>query len=104
MTLKSESAVVRQPTHILAILSLVLSILGLFPPILPLLGSVAGLVTGTIARREIKLHPEWYKGDGFAQAGVILAWIGIGMCVLALVFGILFLLTSSGTSQAFHRL
>lgn len=91
MTLKSESAVIRQPTYILAILSLVLSILGLFPPILPLLGSIAGLVTGAIARREIALHPEWFKGDGIAHAGVILGWIGIGMCVLALVSGILFL-------------
>ena len=89
MTNQLEFTSIRPPTHSLAIASLVLSILGLFPPILPLIGSIAGLITGRIARREIVAHPEWYKGEGTAQAGVVLGWVGIGLCALALVLGVL---------------
>ena len=99
MTIQQEPAGWRPVTHTLAILSLVLSILGLFPPILPLVGPIAAVVTGTIARKEIRDHPELYSGEGTARAGVILGWVGIGLAVLAclvLVLGLAVFRISSG--------
>ncbi len=90
-TLDQQRSNIYQPqTHILAIASLVLSILGLLP-ILPLVGSIAGIVTGYIARSEIRKQPVQYLGDGYAKAGIILGWIGIALAVLA-VCGLLFFL------------
>ncbi len=81
-----------QPSvHFLAILSLVLSILGLMP-VLPLVGSIAGIVTGVIARKEIRSRPEQYSGDGAAKAGIILGWIGIGLAILLVLGALLFLM------------
>ena len=97
--LKAQSSV-----HFLAIVSLVLSILGLMP-VLPLIGSIAGIVTGSIARKEIRSRPEQYSGDGAAKAGIILGWIGIGLAILAVLGVLLFLLpyntiTTTGTGPS----
>jgi hypothetical protein len=86
-----ENLSTRQPgNHSLAIVSLVLSVLGLVA-VLPLVGSIGGLVTGTIARREIRANPELYTGAGMAQAGIILGWIGIALVAVALLGLCLFL-------------
>jgi hypothetical protein len=100
MTYPSEPTAIRPSTHTLAILSLILSILGLFPPVLPLVGSIAGVITGMIARREILAHPELYTGEGTARAGVILGWVGIGLCIaicVLIVIGIAFFTISTST-------
>jgi hypothetical protein len=76
------------PTHTLAIVSLVLSILGLIG-ILPLVGSIGGIVSGRIAQQEIAQNPHLHGGDGMARAGVILGWIGVAMAVLGLCIVIL---------------
>ncbi len=81
-----------QPSvHFLAIVSLVLSILGMMP-VLPLVGSIAGIVTGVIARKEIRNRPGQYSGDGAAKAGIILGWVGIGLAIVAVVGLLLFLM------------
>ncbi len=100
MTYQQGPTTLRPATHNLAILSLVLSILGIFPPILPLVGPIAGLVTGMMARREILAHPEQYGGEGVARAGIILGWVGIALAVLAclaVVVGILFFNIATST-------
>lgn len=77
-------------SHALAILSLVLGILGL-TPILPLIGSIVAIVTGTIARREILAKPHEYSGESMARAGIILGWIGVVLILLAVCALLLFL-------------
>ena len=76
-------------THSMAIVSLVLSILGLFPPLLPLVGPIAGVITGMIARKEILARPDLYTGEGLARADIILGWIGIGLGLVACVLIVL---------------
>lgn len=71
----------RPSTHMLAIVSLVLSILGLVP-VLPIVGSIGGIITGIIARREIIARQDIYTGEGTAKAGIILGWIGLVLAVL----------------------
>lgn len=93
-SVNDNPTLLRPSTHGLAIASLVLSILGMLP-ILPVVGSIGGIVTGTIARSEIRLHSEMYRGEGYAKAGIILGWIGIGLVVLAVVSLLLYLMPVS---------
>jgi hypothetical protein len=76
------------PTHALAVVSLVLSILGLIG-VLPLVGSIGGIISGRIARKEILEKPALHSGEGIARAGIVLGWIGVA---IALVFACLILL------------
>ncbi len=76
-------------TNPLAIASLVLAAGGF--SFLPLIGSIAGIVTGYMARREIRENPSLYNGDSLAKAGIVLGWIGVVLPVLIVGFGILFM-------------
>lgn len=80
------------PNHSLAIVSLVLSILGLIA-ILPVVGPIGGVITGYKAQQEIRQNPHQYSGDNLARAGIILGWIGIAMSIMFLTLiclGLLF--------------
>jgi hypothetical protein len=74
----------------MAIVSLVMGILGL--SLLPILGSIVAVVTGYMARNEIRQSMGNLGGEGLATAGLILGWIGIGLAVLGLCIGGAFLL------------
>lgn len=83
------------PTNPLAIVSLVLSILGAIA-VLPLLGSIGGIITGHIARGQVRERGE--QGDGLAKAGVIVGWVGLALAVLgglAIVFFFVVIAASS---------
>ncbi len=81
MTTSEQPTTLRPTTHVLAIVSLVLSILGLLP-ILPVVGAIGGIVTGMIARKEIRARQDLYTGEGMAKAGIILGWIGLILTVV----------------------
>ena len=63
-----------------AVASLVLSLLWLF-----WLGSLLAVIFGHIALSQIKKSGE--LGYGFAIAGLVLGYIGLGLLVLALLIG-----------------
>lgn len=67
-------------TSALAIASLVSGILGW--TLLPWIGSLVAVVTGHMARGEIRRQPERFEGDGLAVAGLVL---GYAMLVLSAV-------------------
>ncbi|MGJ4730040.1 DUF4190 domain-containing protein [Luteimonas sp. SDU101] len=75
-------------TSSLAIVSLVSGILGW--TLLPLIGSIVAIITGHMARGEIRRAPERMEGDGLALAGLILGYtmlvLGTIGIFLALVF------------------
>jgi hypothetical protein len=77
----------------MAILSLVSGILGFF--LLPIVGSIAAIVSGNIALNQYKELAQPNNNEGLARAGVILGWIGLGIWMLAVVGGLLFLLPVS---------
>jgi hypothetical protein len=68
-----------RPTNILAIVSLVLSLIAFC--VLPIVGAIAGIVTGYIAKRQIRETGE--EGSGLATAGVVLGWVHLALFVLA---------------------
>lgn len=75
-------------TSNLAVVCLISGILGWC--LLPLIGSIVAIVTGHMARSEIRRAPERLEGDGLALAGLILGYsmlvIGIIGIALALMF------------------
>ena len=81
------NATLRQ-TSSLAVVSLVAGILGW--TLLPFLGSVAAVVTGHMARSEIRRAPERVEGDGLAIAGLVLGWVSVALWVIGILAFILF--------------
>lgn len=68
------------PNSSTAVISLVAGILGL--TFLPIIGSIVALITGSMAKNEIAQSAGTVGGEGMAQVGVILGWIGVGLTVL----------------------
>lgn len=74
-------------TNPLAIVSLVASISAFV--LLPLLGSIVGVITGHIALSQVKRTGE--SGRGLALTGVILGWVGLGLILLGVILLAIFL-------------
>ncbi len=72
----------------LAVVSLVAGILGW--TFVPWLGGLVAVITGHMARAEIRRNPDRLEGDGLAVAGLILGWTSVLLGVLALVMVVLF--------------
>ena len=72
-----------RPTSTTAVVSLISGLLGW--TLLPLLGSLVAIITGHVARSEIRRNPEGLQGDGLAVAGLILGYaaIALGLAVFA---------------------
>lgn len=75
-------------TSTLAIVSLVTGILGW--TLLPWLGSLIAIVTGHLARGEIRRAPDRLEGDGLAVAGLVLGYAMLALTVLGLLVVVLF--------------
>lgn len=71
----------------LALISLIAGILGW--TLAPFLGSVVAVITGHMARKEIRLNPA-LEGSGFATAGLILGWIALAFWILGVLLFVLF--------------
>lgn len=78
-----------KPNSNLALASLILGILGW--TILPTLGSIGAIITGHMAKNEIKGSMGALGGDGMATAGLVLGYanIAIGVCVCLAVLAML---------------
>ncbi len=77
------------PNSNLALFSFIAGILGL--TLFPFLASIVAVVTGPMARREIRDSGGAIGGEGLATAGIVLGWIGIalgllGICGLGTIF------------------
>jgi hypothetical protein len=91
MTYDNSSSSVPQPVQnsSTAIISLITGLLGL--TLLPGIGSIIAIITGIMARKEIREarnNGVTVGGDGMATAGLVMGWIGIGVgacvcCVIA---------------------
>ena len=81
------NAAVRE-TSSLAIVSLVFGLLGW--SFLPMLGSLVAIVTGHLARGEIRRDPARLQGDGLAIGGLVLGYAAVLMAVFALMIFVLF--------------
>ena len=88
-----------QPNSSLAITSLVCGLVGW--TFLPLIGAIAAVIIGHLAKKEIRESNGALGGDGMALAGLILGYTQIGLvvlaviCVLAFAFAVAAGITSS---------
>ncbi len=71
----------------LALVSLIAGILGW--TLAPFLGSVVAVITGHMARKELRLNPAM-EGSGFATVGLILGWVALAFWILGIVLFVLF--------------
>jgi hypothetical protein len=77
----------------LAIASLVLGLCGV--SLLPLVGSIAAIVTGHLARRRLAETPD--EGGGFAVAGLVLGYAVVVAAALLLTLPLFLLVMRSGS-------
>jgi len=79
-----------RPASSLAIASLVSGILGW--TLMPVIGTIVAIITGHMARAEIRRSAGTLEGDGLAIGGLVLGWISallwiIGIAVIFLFLG-----------------
>jgi len=72
----------------MAIVSLVAGLLGW--TFAPWLGSIIAIITGHMARAEIRRDPAGLEGDGLAVAGLVLGWAMILLSVFTVLAIVLF--------------
>lgn len=75
-------------TSSLAVVSLVAGLLGW--TLAPWLGSIIAIITGHMARAEIRREPAAVEGDGLAVAGLALGWAMVVLSVMIVLAFVLF--------------
>ncbi len=70
--------------------------------ILPLIGAIIAVITGHMARREIRDSMGRLTGDGLATAGLVLGYLqlGLGLVAACLMVGLLVFTASTGPGSA----
>lgn len=78
-----------KPNSTMALASLILGILGW--TIIPTIGSIAAIITGHMAKNEIKNSMGALGGNGMATAGLVLGYanVAIILCFCVIVIGML---------------
>lgn len=67
-------------TSAMAVISLISGIVSWFA--LPVLGGIVAVITGHMAKREIRGSVGRLTGDGLATAGLVLGYLNLGVMVL----------------------
>ena len=75
-------------TSTLAVVSLVAGILGW--TLLPLIGSLGAIITGHMARGEIRRSAGAINGDGYAIAGLVLGWGSVIVSIVGILLVVMF--------------
>jgi hypothetical protein len=75
-------------TSSLAVVSLVAGLLGW--TLAPWLGSIIAIITGHMARAEIRRDPAGLEGDGLAIAGLVLGWAMVLLSLFTVLAVVLF--------------
>jgi hypothetical protein len=86
-------------TSTMAIISLIGGITGI--TILPILGSLAGIIFGHIAKSEIKKSGGTIGGNGMATAGLIMGYVEIGLGLCAICVYAIFMIIAA-TSYGYY--
>jgi multidrug efflux pump subunit AcrB len=76
-----------QQTSSLAVISLISGIASFF--IVPLLGAIAAIITGGMAKKEIRQSGGRISGGGMATWGTLLGWLNIALSLIAVCLFVL---------------
>jgi hypothetical protein len=66
----------------MAVISLISGIISWF--LLPIIGGIIAVITGHMAKREIRDSGGRLAGDGMATAGLVLGYLNLGVTVLGI--------------------
>lgn len=83
----------------MAIVSLVSGILSWF--LLPIIGAIAAVITGNMAKKEIRESPTAMSGENIAKIGVILGYVNLAIFVLALCATLVLILLGPSIESVF---
>jgi len=70
----------------LAIVSLVSGLVGW--TLIPIVGAIAAVITGHLAKKEIRDSGGSVGGDGMALAGLILGYVQLGLILLGIIVAV----------------
>jgi hypothetical protein len=76
---------VEERTNVVALVALAFGVLGFF--VIPIVGSIAGLILGLRAKRSIELSEGREGGRELAMAGMVLSSVGLAVWSGLLLFG-----------------
>jgi hypothetical protein len=79
-----------QQSSSLAVISLIAGIASFI--FLPLIGAIAAIITGNMAKKEIRQSVGRMTGLGMAKWGVILGWVNLGLSVVGACLALLSIL------------
>ncbi len=82
------------PNNSMAVVALVAGICGF--TVVPFIGSIVAVITGHMARKQIRQTGE--GGDGMAVAGLVMGWIVIALTVLGTLAFVLFFAAVASSS------
>ena len=87
--MSNQSYYPAKPNSNMAVASMILGILGW--TVIPTLGAIAAIITGHMAKKEIRESMDSLGGDGMATAGLIMGYanIVIALCGCLIFAGML---------------
>lgn len=71
---------------VLSIVSLVSGLVGW--TLIPIVGAIAAVITGHLAKKEIRDSGDTIGGDGMALAGLILGYVQLGLILLIIIVAV----------------
>jgi hypothetical protein len=87
----------------LAVSSLVCGLLGW--TFIPFFGALAAVITGHLAKKEIRENKGSLTGDGMAVAGLVLGYTQLGLIALAIICIVAFAIAvAAGASSGFNSM
>ncbi len=89
-----------KPTNSLAVVSLVCGIAAWLG--IPILGSIAAVVTGHLARGQLRARPGAESGEGLALAGLILGYANLALGCIAVIVGVLIFTGLLAFASSYH--
>jgi hypothetical protein len=89
-------------TSTLAIVSLIAGIAGWV--LIPFIGAVTAVITGHMAKKEIRQSVGRLTGDGLATAGLVLGYIQLGLTVLAVCIIVVLALLGPAIAHIFQNI
>ncbi|WP_159449098.1 DUF4190 domain-containing protein [Demequina sp. NBRC 110055] len=89
---RGSSEFVAPTMNALAVVAIVGAVLGIIG-LLPVIGSVLGIVCGRIAQRQIAERGQ--DGGSMARIAVIMGWVGLALALLVILFVVVLIATAS---------
>jgi hypothetical protein len=94
------------PTSSLSLTSVIMGVVGW--TLLPIVGAIIAVITGHMAKKEIRESDGLLGGDGLATAGLVLGYsnlvLGLCVCLVLVLFPALLVGLAASAEQIFNAI